>query len=248
MRGRSWNSLYYENHDQFRSLGRFTGDYGELRTEAAKMLAISIYFQQGTPYVYQGQEIGMTNYPFKAWEEFDDVLAKTVQGMVAKAPKFIQDYALKVMCKRARDHARTPMQWSNGANAGFTQGAPWLPVNPNYEQINVEQAMQEPNSIWHFYKELIAYRKGNDIIKLGTYLESYPKHKDIYCYERSYNGEVLLVVCNFKNKEVGFKMPRHLAYYTNKLVFHNYGFDREELADMRLRPYESLVFHLNAKD
>ena len=248
MRGKSWNSLYYENHDQFRSLGRFTGDYGQLRTEAAKMLAISIYFQQGTPYVYQGQEIGMTNYPFKDWEDFDDVLAKTVYGIVEKLPKVIQNYALKVMIKRARDHARTPMQWSSDTNAGFTKGSPWFSINPNYKQINVEQAMQDKDSIWHFYKKLIAYRKGNEIIKQGTYLESYPKHKDLYCYERGYNGEVLVVVCNFKNKEVDFALPSHISFYTNKLIFHNYNYDRANLESMRLRPYEAMVFHLNAKD
>jgi oligo-1,6-glucosidase len=247
MRDVSWNSLYYENHDQYRSIRRYAGDYGDKRVEAAKMLAVSIYFQQGTPYVYQGQEIGMTNYPFKDWDDFDDVLAKTLQNIVSKAPKFIQDFALKIMIKRARDHARTPMQWSDAENAGFTTGKPWFCVNPNYKEINVEQAMADENSIWNFYKKLIAFRRGNEIIKKGTYLESYAKSKDIYCYERSLNGELLFVICNFKNKEVDFKVPKHLAFYTNKLVLHNYGYDRK-LENMQLRPYEAMVFHLNAKE
>lgn len=247
MRDKGWNSLYYENHDQYRSIRRFAGDYGERRKEAAKMLAISIYFQQGTPYVYQGQEIGMTNYPFKDWDEFDDVLTKTVKGIVSKAPKFIQDYALKVMIKRARDHARTPMQWRDAEHAGFTTGKPWFVINPNYKEINVDSALADKDSILNFYKKLIAYRRGNQIIRDGTYLESYANSKDIYCYERSLNGEILFVICNFKNKDVKFKIPKHLAYYTDKLVLHNYDYDRK-LEDMRLRPYEAMVFHLNAKE
>ena len=246
LRNKGWNSLYYENHDQYRSIKRFAGEYGDRRVEAAKMLATSLYFQQGTPYVYQGQEIGMTNYPFKSWDEFDDVVAKTAHNITKKLPKFIDNIALKVMIKRARDHGRTPMQWNGEKNAGFTTGKPWLAVNPNYDKINVEKALTDENSIYNYYKKIIAYRKGNEIIKNGTYLESYPKHKDLYVYEREYNGEVLFVICNFKNKEVAFDVPGHIAYYTEKLVFHNYNYDRK-LSSMVLRPYEAMVFHLNAK-
>ena len=191
--GKSWNSLYYENHDQPRSLPRFVGDYGALRKEAAKMLAVSIHMQQGTPYVFQGQEIGMTNCPFANLDEFEDVLVRTVREMLKKFHiPFGEKILLWVMRIRARDHGRTPMQWTAGKNAGFTSAEkPWLKINPNYVDINVEEALSDEDSILNFYKKLIALRKGaiKDIIKHGTYTEYYEKRKDIFAYERSYKGE-----------------------------------------------------------
>lgn len=244
LRGKGWNSLYYENHDQPRSLARFAGEYGDLRKEAAKMLAISYQFLQGTPYVYQGQEIGMTNYPFKNLSEFQDVLVRYVEKTLGKLLPLLKGIVYKVFMKRARDHARTPMQWSNKENAGFSNVKPWMPVNPNYTEINVEEAMADPDSIYHFYKKLIAFRKGNDIIKYGTYKENFGSSKDIYCYERWWRGDRVFVLCNFKNKEVPFTLPGDAVYTSCELKLHNYGYDRAELKDMTLRPYEALVYLL----
>lgn len=242
LRDKGWNSLYYENHDQPRSLKRFTGDYGNLRKEAAKMLAISLYMQQGTPYVYQGQEIGMTNYPFKSLDEHKDVVIRYVRKALGVFEPLLRKVVLKVMNIRGRDNARTPMQWSAQENAGFTSGTPWINVNPNYKEINVEAELADPDSILNFYKKLIAFRKNNDIIKYGNYKENYASHKDIYCYERWWHGEKLFVLCNFKNKPVEFKATKDLAYETCELKLHNYGYDRTAPEDMVLRPYEAMVF------
>jgi len=242
LRDRGWNSLYYENHDQPRSLGRFTGDYGERRKEAAKMLAVSIYMQQGTPYVYQGQEIGMTNCPFDNLDEFKDVLVKYVRDVLGVFEPLLRPIVLKVLRKRARDNGRTPMQWSSAPHAGFTTGEPWMKINPNFTAVNVDADAADPDSILHFYRKLIAFRKNNDIIKYGTYKENASGNKDIFCYERWWHGEKLFVVCNFKNADVPFKMPKDLSYEFCDLKLHNYGYDRPQIADCTLRPYEALVY------
>ena len=153
----------------------------------------------------------------------------------------MKGYVFKVMKWRARDNARTPMQWNDEENAGFTTGKPWLPVNPNYKEINVADAMKDEDSIFHFYKKLIRFRLGNKIIIHGTFRQMYEKSNDIYCYERSYEGQRLMVICNFKNKEVGFKLPAEVVYDSAELVLHNYDYDRK-LEDMKLRPYEAMVF------
>lgn len=236
-----WNSLYFENHDQPRSLPRFVGDYGERHDEAAKSLAIALYMMQGTPYVYEGQELGMTNYPFKSLDEFEDVLVSYVISVIDKIKviPWAKKVALKVFQKRARDHGRTPMQWDDSDNAGFTTGTPWLPVNPNYKEINAKKEMADENSVWHFYKKLIAYRLGNEIIKNGTFKQYYPKNADIFCYEREWQGKKLFVVANFKNKEVKFRLPAGVE--GGRLALHSYA-DEIELKDMTLRPYEAFVF------
>ena len=243
--GKGWNSLYLENHDQPRSLPRFVGDYGPYRKEAAKMLAIATHFHQGVPYVYQGQEIGMTNYPFKNLDEYQDVLVAYVRKVFGVFEPLVKGIAHKVLLKRARDHARTPVQWTSGENAGFTTGTPWMPINPNYVDINVEEAMSDPDSIYHFYKKLIAYRKGNEIIRNGIYKTNYTSSKDIMCYERWYNGSRLFVICNFKNKEVKFKVPASCAYSHCSLEMSNYKDSPDTLKDTTLRPYESMVYLLS---
>lgn len=244
LRDKGWNSLYYENHDQPRSLGRYTGDFGSRRIEAAKMLAMSIYMQQGTPYVYQGQEIGMTNCPFNNLDEFQDVLVKYVRKTLGVFEPLLRGLVLGVLRKRARDNARTPMQWSTKKHAGFTIGTPWMKINPNYGDINVAEALASPNSILNFYKKLIAFRRNNDIIKYGTYKENFAGSKDIYCYERWWHGEKLFVLCNFKNKEVKFELPKDNAYEVCELKLHNYGYDRPALTEMTLRPYEAMVYYI----
>ena len=246
--GKSWNSLYYENHDQPRALGRFTGDYGALHYEAAAMLAISTHFQQGTPYVYQGEEIGMTNYPFQSLDEMDDVLVKTIRSMpIFKMLPFHDRILLSVMRKRARDHARTLMQWSDEPNAGFTTAEKgWFVVNPNYTEINVDKALNDPNSLFYFYQKLIGLRRDKviaPILRGGTYNLYYPKHKDLYVYTRSYRGELLLVVCNFKNKEVPFTVPNDIAFNEAELVISSYR-DTLPLGNRTLRPYEAFVYKL----
>ena len=153
------------------------------------MLATALYMQQGTPYVYQGQEIGMTDYPWTSFDEMEDVLVTYVLNVVNKVAPFLRNFVFKVLKKRARDNGRTPMQWNAEENAGFTKGKPWLVINPNYKEVNAENAMNDPDSIFHYFQKIIKFRLGNDIIIKGTYKENYAKSNDIFCYERSYHGE-----------------------------------------------------------
>ncbi len=245
LRGKGWNSLFFENHDQPRSLPRFTGDYGDKHDEAAKMLAMALYMMQGTPYVYEGQELGMTNYPFKSLDEFEDVLVRYVIDVIDKIKviPWAKKVALKVFQKRARDHGRTPMQWDDSENAGFTVGKPWLAVNPNCKEINAKKEMADENSVWHFYKKLIAYRLGNPIIINGNFRQYYPSSKDVFCYEREYEGKKLFVIANFKNKYVPFRMPKEFVGKQGKVVLQNYA-DDPGLCDRILKPYEAVVYEL----
>jgi oligo-1,6-glucosidase len=244
LRDKGWNSLYYENHDQIRSLGRFTGDYKDKRKEAAKMLAVSYQLLQGAPYVYQGQEIGMVNYPFSSFSEMRDVVGEYIKRRLGKLYPWVKGIVFRELKARTRDHARTPMQWSAEKNAGFTHGVPWINVNPNYKEINVDESEKDPDSILNFYKKLIAFRKESAIIRNGIYKENQKNNKDVYCYERVWRGEKIMVICNFKNKNVPFKLPNDCAFNECELKLHNYPYDRSTLKDGILRPYETLVYHL----
>lgn len=241
LKGKGWNSLYLENHDQPRSIPTFASDL-RYRKQAAKMLAISMHMLEGTPYIYQGQEIGMTNCPFEP-DEYKDVMVKMLMDVVKYVP-FLKSIALKVLKKRARDHSRTPMQWNSGKNAGFTDGdETWIKVNPNYKEINVEESLKDPDSIYNFYKKLIAYRKGNQIIRNGALKGHFTGSNKLFCYERWWEGERLFVLCNFKPYEVNFTLPKDMTFKKSELVLHNYDYKRK-LEDMTLKPYEGMVFEL----
>ena len=235
-----WNSLYIENHDYPRSLPR----YGKLeyRKQVAKMLAITINFLRGTPYIYQGQEIGMTNFEDLKPEQYKDVVSIQIYDIAKKfAPlKPIVRWALN---KKARDHARAPMQWSAGPNAGFTTGTPWMDVNPNYTEINVEEELADKDSIWYFYQAINHFRHGNEIIGKGEYRCYLPKDKRVWCYERNYNGKRYVVVANYFDKPARFRMPKELAHRSSKVLFHNYE-GEIPLADCKLRPYEAVAFEI----
>ncbi|MFA6866180.1 MAG: alpha-glucosidase [Clostridia bacterium] len=241
--GKGWNSLYLENHDQPRSIARFAGKYGDKRKEAAKMLAVAMHMQQGCPYIYQGQEIGMTNMHFTEVDQMRDQLALNINEIGKKIP-FFKTIFLAVMNKRSRDHGRTPMQWNDKENAGFSSGKPWFDPNPNYKEINVEEAMKDENSIYHFYQKLVKLRLNSefsDIIREGTYTDYYLKNKDLYMYTRTLNDRKLIVICNFKNKKVGLVIPEELKGKESKIVIHNYN-TNIKLDDLMLEPYEAIVF------
>lgn len=245
LHGIGWNSLYFENHDQPRSISRFVGDYGDKRAEAAKMLAVALYMMQGTAFVFEGQEIGMCNYPWKKPEEMQDVLLSYICAVVDKIKivPWAKKIVFNVMKTRARDNGRTPMQWTDGKNGGFSDVAPWIVVNPDYTEINVAKQEADPDSVLSFYKELIKYRKGNEVVINGDFKQYYPKSKDIFCYERAYEGKRLFIITNFKNKEVEFKLPDGVSYTVGKTALHNYKEERV-LKDMTLKPYEAIVFEL----
>lgn len=243
MRGRGWNALYLENHDQPRSLSRYAKNCKEYRVEAGKMLAVAIQMLQGTPYVYQGQEIGMLNLETKSINEYEDVFVRNTRKAFGIFEPLFRPVIKYCYDRLGRDHARTPMQWTPYGRAGFTDGDPWFRINPLYTSINVEDAENDPDSILWFYRNLIAFRKSSDIVKYGTYKENFPNDKRIWCYERSWHGETLFVICNFTNREVKFELPTDAAWNRVKLVIHNYEYDRN-LTNMVLSPYEAMVFHL----
>ena len=233
-----WNTLFLENHDQPRSLGRFTGDFGENRYEAATMLAVAMQLLKGTPFVYQGQEIGMVNCKFRD-EDYLDVMARQVFSIARKIP-FGKAIARACLAKRARDHARTPMQWNAGENAGFTAGKPWMMLNPSYKTINVENDLNAGDkSVYAFYKRLHAFRRGNEIVGCGDYVQLDPANDKVFGYTRNYGGKTLLVVANFKNKSVKYSLSAELA--KGKVLLSNYK-DSRLAPILELRPYEAAVF------
>jgi oligo-1,6-glucosidase len=191
-----WNSLYLSNHDQPRLVSRF-GDDGEYRVESAKLFATLLFTLRGTPYIYQGAEIGMTNYPFESLEEFRDVeTINPVQNAMDIGDIGAFDEVKEGLCANSRDNARTPMQWSAAEHAGFTDGEPWINVNPNHEEINVEAARDDPDSVWHYYRDLIDLRKEHDVLVYGEYDLLLPDHDSIWAYTRTLGNERVVVALN----------------------------------------------------
>ena len=233
----AWNSLFWENHDQPRSVSRF-GDDGEYREASAKMLATCLYMMQGTPYIYQGQELGMTNVPFKSIEDFRDLESINAYHELMESGVFTKEEMLRYLRYKSRDNARTPFQWSAEENAGFTAGTPWIMVNPNYKEINAEEQMGRETSVFHYFRKLIRLRKENEVIVYGTYDLLWPESKELYTYTRTLGEEKLLIVCNFTDGEVPFKAPGEFA--AGEILIGNYA-DAAVKERMMLRPYEAVV-------
>lgn len=241
--GKGWNSIYLNNHDQPRQVSRFGND-GEYRVESAKMLGTLLHTLQGTPYIYQGEEIGMTNIAFPSIEYYNDIdtINKynelVIEGLNAKE-------ALKLIQPLSRDNARTPMQWSNEKNAGFTKGLPWLGVNPNYTGINVLEALRDDNSILQYYKKLIRLRKENLTIVYGNYIPILEDHQKIYSYLRCLDNDRLLIILNFSSDNTLFELPETITCQNKELLIANYNPDEtQELEGLILRPYEARVYRL----
>lgn len=196
LHGRGWNSLYLNNHDQPRSVSRFGND-GTHREKSAKMLATCLHMMQGTPYIYQGEELGMTNIAFETPEEYNDVETRNAYREYTVNRGVSHADMMRYIHKNSRDNARTPMQWSADTHAGFTTGTPWLGVNPNYTQINAAAQVGDPGSVFNHYKELVRLRKTHPVIVYGDY-RLLPEHDpNVFAYIRRYEGESLLVLCNF---------------------------------------------------
>ena len=198
--GKGWNTLYFENHDQPRSVSRF-GDEAN-REKSAKMLATFLFFMQGTPFVYQGQEIGMTNPHFKNLDDYEDVETKNIYQIGRKSFHFSHQNLMEKIEYMSRDNARTMMQWDDSSNGGFSNHLPWYKVNPNYQEINVKKDLDNPNSIYNYYQQIFSLRKKYPIIVYGDYQEYYKNSNKVVCYERKYNGESLVVICNYTNKDL----------------------------------------------
>lgn len=244
--GRGWNSLYLSNHDQPRPVSRFGND-GRYRAEAAKMLGAFLHLQQGTPYVFQGEELGITNVAFPSIEDYRDIATLNMYREAVAEKGIPAPLALAVLHARSRDNARTPMQWDDGPQAGFTAGTPWIKVNPNYPEINVRQALADPGSVYYFYRDLIRLRKENPVIVYGTYELILAEHPEIYAFTRTLDADRLLVILNFAEGAPVFALPGHLAFREAELLISNYEVDAaEDIRKLTLRPYEARVYRLKA--
>ncbi|HSK89468.1 MAG TPA: alpha-glucosidase [Anaerolineales bacterium] len=244
LENRAWNSIYLGNHDQPRSVSQF-GDDGKYRVESAKLLATFIQMLQGTPYVYQGDEIGMTNVAFESIEEYRDVATLNMYREAVEEKRVDPRLALSVVHIKSRDNARTPIQWDAGDHAGFTTGTPWIKVNPRYKEINVASALADPDSVFHYYKKLIQLRKDNPVIVYGTYDLILHSHEEIYAFTRTLEKDRLIVILNFSRNAPVFHLPEEISYTSADLLIGNYTVDSgADLSQITLRPYEARVYRL----
>jgi len=236
LNGKGWNSLYWNNHDQPRAVSRFATDDPKYRVLAAKMLGTTLHMMQGTPYVYEGEELGMTNVHYQKLSQYEDLESINAYHEYVDQEKLLPgDTMLKYLSNMSRDNARTPMQWDESANAGFSTATPWFDLNPNYPEINAKDALADQHSVFYYYQKLIALRHKSDLIVYGDYEEVAADDKDVFSYKRHYNGQTLLVMSNFSNHEVNRDYGQTKA---DRLVIGNYNDDEGET----LRPYESKVY------
>lgn len=240
MHGKGWSALFWCNHDQPRIVSRF-GDEGEHRVVAAKMLASTLHGLQGTPYIYQGEEIGMTNPGYQRIDDYQDVESRNIFS-IKQAEGVSEAEILAILGAKSRDNSRTPMQWSTAPNAGFTTGTPWLKPAANYPAINAEAALADQNSVFWHYRDLIRLRKAHPIFTQGDYQELLAGHPQIWAYARRANGQTLLVVSNFYGEPISFALPEALATGKGRLLLGNYPDSPARPQSCMLRPYESLIW------
>lgn len=242
--GGGWNALFWCNHDQPRVVSRY-GDDKLYHHESAKMLATAIHMMQGTPYIYQGEEFGMTNPGFDRIEDYRDVESLNIYSIL-KEKGMAEEEIINILKSKSRDNSRTPVQWNSTENAGFSDGTPWIPVASNYREINAENALKDENSIFYHYKKLIQLRKQYDIITYGDYELISQDHPDVFAYVRNGDNEKLLVVNNFYGKETSFPLPEHIQAdeYKEEILLANYKQSPSAAKTIQLRPYESVIYYL----
>lgn len=240
LQGKAWNSLFLGNHDQPRSVSRFGNDNPAYRETSAKMLATCLHMMQGTPYVYQGEELGMTNAYFDKLEDYRDIESINFFTELTEAGIMTPEYMMKCLMLRSRDNARTPMQWNASVQGGFTSGEPWIRINPNYKEINAVQQLGDPDSVFHYYQKLIRLRKEKDIIVYGDFEALCRDDDKIFAYTRKLDQKKLLTVCNFSDQDAEMEIPEEFA--GAQCLITNLGrtvFDRNFV----LRPYEAFVLY-----
>jgi oligo-1,6-glucosidase len=239
-----WNSLFWNNHDLPRAVSKY-GDPGRYRVQSAKMLATALHFLKGSPYIYQGEEIGMTNVQFDRIEDYQDIETLNLyRERITEGSS--HEEMMAGIHENGRDNARTPMHWDNSVNAGFSEGKPWLKLNPNYTEINVESALSDPDSIFYHYQKLIQMRKDHEVMVYGDYSPLFESHTQVFGYQRCLDNEQVVVINNFTNESVQLDLPKSLQGLKGQCLISNYAL-REELANvLSLAPYESfaLVFKL----
>jgi oligo-1,6-glucosidase len=249
--GSGWNSLYWENHDQPRSVSRFGDDSTPLmREKSAKMLGVCLHLMQGTPYIYQGQELGMTNAAFDLSEYRDIEILNAYRELVTERKLLSPDAMMRGIHRKGRDNARFPFQWDSSLNGGFSTGTPWIKVNPNYRDINAASQIEDAHSVFNFYRKLIALRKQHRIILYGKYrlLDdglTEEEQEKLYVYAREYSDagreERLLVICSFSKEETPYRLPEAYTGRNRELLIANYPVTGQETA-FSLRPYECRVY------
>ncbi len=239
--GKAWNSLYWCNHDQPRIVSRLGNDSDKYREISAKMLATCLHMMQGTPYIYQGEELGMTNVPFQSLDDFRDIESINAYHEYTQSGQIAPEDMMRYLHYKSRDNARTPMQWNNTANAGFTTGTPWIMVNPNYPKINAKEQVERPDSIFHYYQKLIKLRKAHEIIVYGSYQLLLSDDPNLYVYTRELAEEKLLVICNFTDTRQSFTLPSDWNSDQMHCLIANYP-ERVPEKQMLLNPYEALVY------
>ena len=235
----AWNAVFWCNHDQPRVVSRF-GNVEKYWKESAKMLGTVIHCLRGTPYIYQGEELGMTNAGFTDISQYKDVESLN-HFRILQEKGLTEENAYQILQIHSRDNSRTPMQWTSGENGGFTTGRPWIEVNKNCSYINAEAELQDKDSIFHYYRKLIALRKKYDVIAYGDLKPLDEKNPSVFAYEREYQGEKMLVICNFYGKEVTWDSEMDLGEY--QCVLSNYEVHNIEGSRIGLKPYEAVVLY-----
>lgn len=238
--GKAWNSLFWDNHDQPRAVSRFGDDRPMYREVSAKMLATCLHMLQGTPYIYQGEELGMTNYPFQRPSDFRDIESVNAYREWCSEGRLSHEVFWPCITFKSRDNARTPVQWDDSPHAGFTTGTPWIAVNPNYTEINAKAETADPDSVFHYYKKLIALRKAYPVVVYGKYETMMEDSEELYVYTRAFEKESLLVVCSFCDHDTNFTLPAEFAGASCLIcnVENEYGNPK-----MTLKPYEAFVLY-----
>ncbi|EPY7705697.1 MULTISPECIES: alpha,alpha-phosphotrehalase [Bacillus cereus group] len=241
-KGGGWNALFWCNHDQPRIVSRFGNDE-KYRNESAKMLATAMHMLQGTPYIYQGEEIGMTNPNFESIEQYRDVESLNIYDIKLEEG-LSKEEIIGILKQKSRDNSRTPMQWNEEMNSGFTTSTPWISVAENFKEINVEKALEDKESVFYHYKELIELRKTYDVITEGEYAILDENDPKIWAYTRTTESEVLLVINNFYGEEITYSVPAHVQLdgMQQEVLLSNYKDSSKDITNLDLRPYESIVY------
>ncbi|MDY6362353.1 MAG: alpha-glucosidase [Lachnospiraceae bacterium] len=244
LEGKAWNSLFLSNHDQPRSVSWFGNDSEQYREISAKMLGTCLHMMQGTPYVYQGEELGMCNAYFDQLDDYRDIESLNAYKELTETCGVSHEEMMGYLKRISRDNARTPMQWDDSANAGFTTGTPWIKVNSNYKTVNAKQQTNDPDSVFSYYKELIRLRHENEIIVYGDYELLEPQNEELFIYTRSWNNEQLMVLCNFTEKDIVIPAAVTAQIPADaQILISNYVGNLESV----LHPYEARVYRYNVK-
>ena len=242
MFGKGWSALFWCNHDQPRIVSRLGNDQ-RYRVESAKMLATSLHMMQGTPYIYQGEEIAMTNPGYRSIDQYRDLESTNMYDIMLNQQGKSEEQVLAILAQKSRDNSRTPVQWNGEPHGGFTKGTPWLEVAGNYKEVNVEKALEDENSVFYYYQGLIALRKEVKVITTGDYTDLAPKHKQLFCYQRRSDKQTLICINNYYAEPLEYELPMNLELHKGKYIIGNYPelLTMQPTRSVKLKPYECRV-------